>query len=255
MFYVTKKIAVRLTLIVIFSLGLFALPEKSRTEAGVIPPPTDSGANSFPCSTGNNPDAHAECENRSIGELTGLGRQGNLILYSREQTIDILRTPNECSEWFQEVEPNVEGIFRSLHFELDRNGNTEIFRMRSDSGETLFKDPWGAKTNQLAGMNATVQINSNGAFFVRASRVRNLYPADTLMGHSGWQVLSLASFIGDTPEARLVIMLHELGHIVGRLPEDGDSWDGQSSRNTVEVLRHCKADIEAVTHKPYRHHN
>jgi hypothetical protein len=252
MFHIAKKLVVRLALITIFSFGVFALPEKSGTDGGVSP--VDSGANSDQCSNLDS-DAYKRCENRTIRELTGLGKPGNMIIRSREQTIDILRTPNECSAWFQEVEPNVEGVFRSLHFELDQDGNTEISRMRGDSGETLFKDPWGAKTNQLAGMNATVQINGNGAFFVRASRVRNLYPADTLMGHSGWQLLSLASFIGDTPEARLVIMLHELGHITGRLPEDTDSWDGQSSRNTMEVLRHCKGDIEAIAHKPYRHHN
>ena len=56
-----------------------------------------------------------------------------------------------------------------------------------------------------------------------------------------WHWLNVGFYDGDTPEARVAILLHELGHIIGRLPEDNDSWDGESSRNTMEVLQHCKS--------------
>jgi hypothetical protein len=46
------------------------------------------------------------------------------------------------------------------------------------------------------------------------------------------------------------MMLHELAHIIGRIPEDDDSWNRRSSQNTDEVLRHCKKEIDFVTRKP-----
>jgi hypothetical protein len=42
-------------------------------------------------------------------------------------------------------------------------------------------------------------------------------------------VLTISSYHRDTPEAQITILLHELEHIIGRLPEDDDSWDGRSS--------------------------
>jgi hypothetical protein len=38
--------------------------------------------------------------------------------------------------------------------------------------------------------------------------------------------------------------LHEFGHIIDLLPEDADNLDGKSVRNTDEVLRHCRAEVE-----------
>ena len=257
MFHTARKIVLALVLVTILAFEVVALSEDSSSSSASPPVAMSQQSDAGPlqCSDPRSALEFEVCEARTIGELTALGPQGGLIARTRRQTLQILKTSNECSEWFQQVEPNVEGVFRSLHFKLDQDGNTEISSTRSDSGETLYKDPWGAKTDEYAGRNATVQINSNGPFFVRLTRVRNVYPTDTMRGQGGWRFLSLASYVGDSPEARLVIMLHELGHIVGRLPVDDDSWDGQSSRNTVEVLHHCKTEIQAAAHKPYRFHN
>jgi hypothetical protein len=257
MFHTARRFVVAMVLVTVLPFRMVASSEDSSSRSASVPvvmhPALEVSA--IRCSDPNNSEAYEDCEGRTIGELIALGPQGSLIARTRNQALQILQTSNECSAWFQQAEPNVEGVFRSLHFELDANGKTEVSSTRSDLGETLYKDPWGARTNEYAGSNATVQINSNGPFFVRASRVRGLYPSDTLRGQSGWHLLSIASYMGDSPEARLVIMLHELGHIVGRLPVDEDSWDGQSSRNTLEVLHHCKADIRAAVRKPYRSHN
>ncbi len=256
MFHSTKRLVIALALLTILALNAVASSEERRPIsplATVVAPTSEKGESPL-CSDGS-PGTTDECESHMMGELTALGPHGNIIALAREQALQILRAPNQCSAWYEEVEPNVEGVFSSLHFELDENGNTEVFSARSDSGELLYKDPWGAKTNQYAGSNAVVQINGNGPFFVRLSRVRELRPTGVARGHSGWHLLSIASYMGDSPEARLAIMLHELGHIVGRLPTDDDSWDGQSSRNTREVLHHCKAEIQAVAHKPSRTRN
>jgi hypothetical protein len=41
-------------------------------------------------------------------------------------------------------------------------------------------------------------------------------------------------------------------YLIGRLPEDDDSWDGRSTRNTSEVSRHCKAETIAAAHNTSR---
>src|ERR1700693_1994947 len=62
-------------------------------------------------------------------------------------------------------------------------------------------------------------------------------------------MLTISSYNGNTPEAQITILLHELGHLIGRLPEDDDSWDGRSLRNTSDVSRHCKSETRAAARK------
>jgi hypothetical protein len=69
---------------------------------------------------------------------------------------------------------------------------------------------------------------------------------------AGNRLLVISSYAGNTPEAQITILLHELGHIIGRLPEDDDSWDGRSIRNISEVSRHCKTETRAAAHNSPR---
>jgi predicted Zn-dependent protease len=71
-------------------------------------------------------------------------------------------------------------------------------------------------------------------------------------GPRGNLTLTISTYNGDTPEAQITILLHELGHIIGRLPEDDESWDGRSLRNTAEVSRHCKIETRAAAHNGSR---
>jgi hypothetical protein len=66
------------------------------------------------------------------------------------------------------------------------------------------------------------------------------------------QVLRVASFRGNSAPARVTALLHEFAHIIGRLPQDDDSWNGQSTRNTDEVLRHGRPEILSMARKPTR---
>jgi len=43
----------------------------------------------------------------------------------------------------------------------------------------------------------------------------------------------------------MITLLHEFGHIIDLLPQDADNLDGQSVRNTDEVMRHCRPEVEA----------
>jgi hypothetical protein len=60
-------------------------------------------------------------------ELSALGKPGNTIARAHEQVIDILQLGNACSVWFQEADPDVTEIFRSLHFELEVGGTSYVY--------------------------------------------------------------------------------------------------------------------------------
>jgi hypothetical protein len=187
-----------------------------------------------------------ESDARLSIEESALGKRGELIAQAREQALEILEAQNACTAWFQGAGPDAAEVFRSLHYELDGNGTPDLYRVRDKFGSTFFKHPWAAQATEYAGSNSIVRINRNGPFFIWKSWVRDsVGPTAPVV----WHKLTIGSYAGDTPEARITIMLHELGHIIGRLAEDDGSWDGQSSRNTIEVLQHCKRDIDLIARK------
>jgi hypothetical protein len=192
------------------------------------------------------PDCNETRDMRVRMEVMALGERGQAIAHAHDQTLKILQTVNPCSAWFNEVEPNAAEIFSSLHYELVKGGRAETYSKPDDFGVPLLKDPWGAQAIGGAGSNASIWINSNGPFFVRGTRVVKLDSAGEVSSYDGWHIMRLGSYVGGSPEARVTIMLHELGHIVGRLPNDDNSWNGQSSRNTSEVLRHCRTEIHRL---------
>jgi hypothetical protein len=51
--------------------------------------------------------------------------------------------------------------------------------------------------------------------------------------------------MGNTLPARITTLLHELGHVIGRLPDDSDELSGLSAQNTLRVLHACHAQIKA----------
>jgi hypothetical protein len=97
-----------------------------------------------------------------------------------------------------------------------------------------------------------IQLNGNGPFFNRTSEIMQQDPRGMLPQPGGNRLLVVSSYAGNTPEAQITIPLHQLGHIIGRLPEDDNSWDGRSIRNTSEVSRHCKSETRAAAHNSSR---
>ena len=200
--------------------------------------------------------SYSECaqnhEERVVLELSALGKQGDTIARARGQVLEILQYGNGCAVWFQEADPDATEVLRSLHFELEMRGPSYVYGMRDRERGQLFKHPWAARSIEKGGRGSTIQLNANGPFFNHTSRIMQLDPGGMFMRPSGNLMLTISSYNGDTPEAQITILLHELGHIIGRLPEDDDSWDGRSSRNTSEVLRHCKTEIRAAAHNSPR---
>ena len=188
------------------------------------------------------PGASSAIDVRINQELSALGERGDLIAEARLQVLDILQSQGSCAAWFRETDPNVANVFRSVHYELN-SGTSQIYLMTEDDGTALYKHPWGASTNEYGGSDSIIKINTNGPFFVGESRLLKVSASGGPAWPLGWYMVLVGPYVGDTPEVRMTILLHELGHIVGRLPADDGSWNGASARNTVEVLRHCKSEI------------
>jgi hypothetical protein len=191
-------------------------------------------------------ESKPDLDERVVLELSALGKQGEEIARARGQALEILEQDNACTAWFKESDPDPAEVFRSLHFELDRSGPSRIYGRRDPGRGLLFKHPWGAKSFERGGRNSVILLNANGPFFNRTSIVMQGDSGGTVTRPSGRLLLLVSSYAGNTPEAQIVILLHELGHITERLPEDDDSWDGRSSRNTAEVLRHCKVETQVA---------
>jgi hypothetical protein len=190
-----------------------------------------------------NPD-----DDRVVLELSALGKQGDTIARARGQVLEILQNANACTDWFQEADPVPAEVFRSLHFELEMGGPSYVYGIRDGHGGQSFKHPWAAKSTQYGGRDSTILLNAKGPFFNRTSVVMQLATRGMPTRPDGNRLLTISSYEGNTPEAQITILLHELGHIVGRLPEDADSWDSRSSQNTAEVQRHCKNETRAAAH-------
>src|SRR5436309_11411579 len=92
-------------------------------------------------------------------ELAGMGKRGGVIARAREQVLVVLQTENACTAWFREADPDPAGVFRSLHYEIEKDKPSYIFRKL---GGQLLKHPWAARTTQNRGRNAIVELNAIG---------------------------------------------------------------------------------------------
>jgi len=183
-------------------------------------------------------------------QLLTMGKSGLTVALARDHVLEILQAKNSCSAWFQEVDPNAASTFASIKFIIAANGPHEVLALRSHSGDMLFKHPYAARALEDGGGDPIVILNSKGAFFIRTTIVLRQQNPGAAFRPSGWRYLLVGSYFGDTLAAQVTILLHELGHVVGRLPHDSDELSGQSGRNTAEVLRFCRRQINAAVRSP-----
>jgi hypothetical protein len=176
--------------------------------------------------------------------LSSLGPPGALIEQARLHAAQILNSENACSAWFREADPNALAIFESLEFAL-RDGPRYVHAYRSDTGETLLRHPYSAFTEEGAGRGATVVLNLNGPFFVRATDIFQNQISGWPGHFAGRRALTVGTFAGATLPAQVTTLLHELAHVVGRIPDDSDDSKFQSPENTERVLYFCRAAIKA----------
>jgi hypothetical protein len=197
------------------------------------------------------PDCNAD-EERAQFQFAAMGKRGETISRARTRVLEILQGENACTAWFRELELDPGGVFRSVRFVVDEKGPQYILGMKQGGRGELLKHPWVASTVENAGRGATIWVNANGAFFNRTSELIERAQGGGPVKPAGTRVLRVEMYSGNTPEAQITALLHELGHILGRIPEDSDSLDGESGRNTAEILRFCRPEIKAVAEKSHR---
>ena len=187
-------------------------------------------------------------DDRISSELASMGTRGTTIARARERTIIILRADSGCAAWFEDSTSDAADVFQSLHYQLVEGTaeSASTVHLRVGLNAELWKNPWAAMSFENGGNNSTIRLITHGAFFKGVSPVIGMDPQRWLQPGSAHRVLRVASYSGDTLQAQVTILLHELGHVIGRIPEDSDSWDGRSGENTAEVLRHCKDEIRMI---------
>ena len=176
--------------------------------------------------------------------LQALGARGSAIERAREHVMAILSTENSCSAWFREADPDIAATFESLDFTL-RDGPRYVTVFKSAGGEMFLKHPYSAAVQENAGRNATVQINANGPFFENVADILERNTPNSFTRVAGRCVLRVGSFEGKTLPAQITTLLHELGHVTGRLPDDSDELSGLSTQNTERVLHACRSEIKS----------
>ncbi|MGH9865637.1 MAG: hypothetical protein ACRD4H_09515 [Candidatus Acidiferrales bacterium] len=174
------------------------------------------------------------------------------IARARALVLEILQNENGCSAWYREKDTNPAATFQSLEFDIDSKGPLYILESDMDAGLGIFRHPYTAMTQQNGGPGATITLNANGAFFQSQAAVLKSKHDGGSARAGRIRQLKLGLYVGDSTEAQITALLHEFGHTIGRIPADPDPNDGQSGRNTAEVLRYCRAEVESTAKHPLR---
>lgn len=180
-------------------------------------------------------------------ELAALGKPGARIERVREGVLEILRSQNACSEWFATKEAAPARTFQSLSFSIDQRGPDHVLETPLPNHLMRLRQPYVAHATQDSGPYTEITINANGAFYRFQEPVVKVLVEGGPEERDGMHVLTVGSYVGNTLEAQLATLLHEFGHIIDLLPPDADDLDGSSGRNTGQVLRHCRPQIESAS--------
>ena len=184
----------------------------------------------------------------SVEELKSFGPRGGIIEEARAEVIFILAGESSCSAWFRVAEPQAVEKFRSLRFAVDLGGRSEILKLDAWEARSVFYQPYVAHAGQNVGWGSTITVNANGAFFKDWAPVRIVTDPHDKGYLKEFKRLVVSNFDGATREARVLTLLHELGHVLDMLPVDAGVPSGPelSTSNTALVLRHCGAQIREV---------
>lgn len=147
----------------------------------------------------------------------------------------ILRGENPCSRFFGGPAASLE-VFNAFARRLETKpleSESIILRM-----EGAYANYQNMRTGAAYRIFERASLNSDGPFFRRRGAARSAR-------------LRVGQFGAGTRQARALVLLHELGHLVeggdGRwlLPNDGDDA-GRSDRNTRKVQDQCLEQILAL---------
>jgi len=228
-----KRFAAAFAIALLLS-GLVCSPTRSQASANLLSPDSPSSLRE------NMADAVDQ-------ELLDIGRNGQIIQGVRAEIVALLSEESPCSAWYRAAEPDAIDKFRSLRFNVDSSGPSEIVTIQDLADSPATIQPYVARTGQNVGPGSTITLNANGAFFREIARVRSFRPPSDLVLYNAFRSLVVGNFPGATPGARILTVLHELGHVLDMLPVDA-GFPGAShvsTRNTEAVLKYCGAQIRA----------
>lgn len=146
-------------------------------------------------------------------------------------TLSILSTKNHCSDFFGGPAASVE-VFNGMIGQLKKEYRSPGIAMEM-SGSTVTV--LNVRTKQRSRIFNKVKLNANGPFYRRRPNVEE----------------RVGSFQPNTREARVLIFLHELGHVVKGangswlLPNDGND-EAVSKRNSDTIERICGNEIHGL---------
>jgi len=180
-----------------------------------------------------------------------LGKHGQSIAAARAKVLEILDGDNACTTWFRELEPDPAHTFRTLSFAVDAKSIDYVIERIDGAASRTFVNPYVATVLQGGGESQAVTLNAGGAFFRASATLVRLAKEGGPIQFQGARLLKVGPYMGDTPQAQITTLLHELGHVLELLPLDTNDANGRSAANTREVLRHCQSEIESQA----KHHS
>ena len=179
-------------------------------------------------------------------DLAALGKPGQKILRARDKVLEILGTENACTAWFREKDSNPAATFRTIRFVLDGKGQEYVLDIPDDHFKEMLHFPYVAKVIPGEGAYSSVIINKNGAFFFPMAAIVKGRREVGGLSYLSQRTLKVGPYWGDTLGAQVLALLHEFGHVVERLQDDGEDQGEKSAQNTNEVLRYCRTEVEST---------
>ena len=146
-------------------------------------------------------------------------------------TLSILSTKNKCSDFFGGPEAAVE-VFNQMISQVKKDYGAEGVAMEMSGS---ISNVLNVRTKKQSRMFNKVKLNANGPFYRRPLKV------ETRVG----------SYQPQTREARVLIFLHEMGHLVKGangtwlLPNDGND-EALSMRNSSTIESICGEAINGL---------
>ena len=150
-------------------------------------------------------------------------------------TLAILSTSNSCSDFFGGPATATE-VFSLLMRQVRKDNLSPSIAMRMH-GETISAR--NSRLNAHYRLFTKVSINTNGPFFRKA------------YFRSEATIFGVGTFGPNTREVRLLILLHELGHLIQGpdghwlLPDDGGN-EQRSRDNSLKIEKVCSQQISSV---------
>lgn len=150
-------------------------------------------------------------------------------------TLNILSTANSCSDFFGGSEASMD-VFTKFISKVRKDYFSTSIGMRMSGPTTLIIN---STTRSQYRLFDRVSLNTNGAFYRRK------------LSNIDYNVPGVGAFKPNTKEVRVLILLHELGHVMKGadgnwlLPDDGQSEE-LSRRNSQKIEDVCGEEIKSL---------